>query len=142
MIRPAVVADAAAITPLLGQLGYPAEPEAVAPRLERLLGAADAGAIVADFEDRVIGLAAYQVIELIYRPLPQCRLTALVVDAEHRRRGAATVLVAEIESLARARSCFRIEVTTQPLRADALLLYAALGFQPRPVRLVKPIGSG
>ncbi len=48
-------------------------------------------------------------------------------------------LIDAIESLARARSCFRLEVTTQPQRTDALGFYVALGFQERPRRLVKPL---
>jgi GNAT superfamily N-acetyltransferase len=141
VIRPAVAGDAAAIAPLLGQLGYPTGSEAVAPRLGRLLDSADTGAVVAELQERVIGLATYQLTELIYRPLPQCRLTALVVDARYRRRGVARQLVAEIESIARASGCFRIEVMTQPSSGDALGLYATLGFEPRPVRLVKVLPS-
>ena len=142
MIRAPIADDAPAIAPLLAQLGYPTDPRAVTPRLERLLHVEDTGAVVAELRDRVIGLASYQLTEVIYRPLPQCRLTALVVDGEHRRRGVARALVAAIESIASSRGCFRIEVTTQPSRTDALGLYAALGFEPRPERLVKALASG
>ena len=80
--------------------------------------------------------------DLIYRSRPQCRITALSVRADHRRRGIARALLAAVEAIAPQRDCFRVELTTRPGRADALSLYEACGFDDRPHRLAKRLGDG
>ena len=64
-------------------------------------------------------------------------ITALVVDDRHRRRGIAYALLHTIEESAVDHGCFRLEVTTQSDRADALAFYIAAGFDERPRRLIK-----
>jgi GNAT superfamily N-acetyltransferase len=132
--------DAEAIAPLLAQLGYPSSPDEVRERLARLAARADAGVLVADLAGEIVGVAGYQVMDLLERSQPQCRITTLVVRDDRRRCGAATALLDAIESAARAHGCFRLEVTTRPRRADATGFYFAVGFQERPLRLVKPLG--
>ncbi|MGH2883851.1 MAG: GNAT family N-acetyltransferase [Solirubrobacteraceae bacterium] len=138
-IRVAGQRDADAIAPLLGQLGYPASSLELGERLERLADHPDAEVLVAELDGEVVGVAAYQLIDLLERPDPQCRITALVVDDRYRRRGVAFALVHTIEESARDLGCFRLEVTTRTERADALAFYRAAGFKERPHRLVKPI---
>lgn len=139
MIRPATLSDGAALVPLLEQLGYPTPLTELGPRLAGLLGAPDTGALVAESDQRVVGLATFHVFSLIYRPLPHCRLTALVVSPDHRRRGIGAALVRAVEGIAIERGCFRLELTTQPGRDDAVAFYAAMGFAERPHRLVKAL---
>jgi ribosomal protein S18 acetylase RimI-like enzyme len=141
LIRPVRMTDATAIAALLGELGYPAEADDVVARLERVLGR-DSGILVYDLEREAVGLVTYQLIHLLYRSLPQCRITALVVREDRRRRGIARALLRAVESLARERGCFRLEVTTRPDRDDALGLYIASGFCERPRRLVKRLDDG
>jgi GrpB-like predicted nucleotidyltransferase (UPF0157 family)/GNAT superfamily N-acetyltransferase len=141
-IRPARFIDATAIAALLGELGYPTEVDDARARLERLRGRDDCGALVYVVERKPVGLVTYQLIELIYQPRPQCRITALVVRADHRRRGIARALIDAIESVARERDCYRLEVTTRQDRPHALSLYLACGFHERPRRLVKMLAAG
>jgi len=139
-IRPASVADATAIAPLLAELGYPAELETVAARLGRITdGAGRAGVLLAEAGSAPAALIAYQLIEHLERPAPTCRITALVTSAEHRRRGVAARLLAAVEELARERGCDRLEVTTRPHREDALGFYLDAGFAERPRRLVRSL---
>ena len=91
--------------------------------------------------DGPVGLITYHVFDLIYRPGPQCRITALAVRADRRRHGIARALLEAIEAIALARGCHRVELTTRPDRADALSFYEACGFEERPRRLVKPLGN-
>jgi ribosomal protein S18 acetylase RimI-like enzyme len=137
MIRAARSADAAQVADLLAELGYPTTTGDAQHRLARLLARDDAGVLVADAAGEVIGVAAYQLLELLERAQPQCRLTALVVRADTRRLGVARALVADVEALACAHGCFRVEVTTRASREDALDFYTAAGFTVRPHRLVK-----
>jgi GNAT superfamily N-acetyltransferase len=139
-IRPAVAADASDIAELLDELGYSDDVPIVRARLERLTAQEDAGVVVAVIDGTVAAVAAYQLMELLERREPQCRITTLVVRAAKRRRGLATALVTAIESIAAARGCFRLEVTTGLQRRAARDFYLALGFQERPRRLVKPLG--
>lgn len=136
-VRAASPADAGKIAELLGDLGYEGDRKDVDGRLNRLLGRRDAGALVAVTAENPIALASFQIIDLLERGEPQCRVTALVTGQEHRRRGAATALIRAVESAARERGCFRLEVTTRPDRNAALHFYAELGFRQRPHRLVK-----
>jgi GNAT superfamily N-acetyltransferase len=138
-IRVAGQRDTEAIAPLLGQLGYPASALELGERLERLTYHPDAEVLVAELDDEVVGVAAYQVIDLLERPDPQCRVTALVVDDRYRRRGVAYALLHTIEESARDAGCFRLEVTTRPDRAEALAFYLAAGFDERPRRMIKPL---
>jgi GNAT superfamily N-acetyltransferase len=138
-IRVAGQRDTEAIAPLLGQLGYPATSLELGERLERLTDHPDAEVLVAELDAEVVGVAAYQLIDLLERPDPQCRITALVVDDRYRRRGVAFALLHTIEESALDLGCFRLEVTTRTERADALAFYRAAGFDERPHRLVKPL---
>ena len=125
-IRPASTEDAEAIAPLLTELGYPVEPEAVRARLDRIATSGDrTGVLLAELEGVPAALT--------------CRITALVTDREHRRRGAAAGLLAAVAELARQGGCERLEVTTRPDRDDALGFYLGAGFTERPRRLVRSL---
>jgi len=139
VIRPAEAGDADAIAPLLGELGYPTHAPETSDRLRRLLDDLDAGVLVAEAGDEVLGVAAYDLVWTLHRSPPQCRITTLVIDARHRRRGVGKALIDALESLAYERGCFRLEVTTRPRRTDALAFYESLGFGDRPHRLAKAL---
>jgi GNAT superfamily N-acetyltransferase len=136
-VRPATVEDAAAIAPLLAELGYPTEVPELRARLARIIAAEPTGVLLAEVDRSLAGLIAYQLIQHLERPSPTCRITALVIDARHRRRGGARALVEAVAEVARGHDYDRLEVTTQPDRADALALYLELGFEERPRRLVR-----
>jgi ribosomal protein S18 acetylase RimI-like enzyme len=44
-------------------------------------------------EHEAVGLVTYQRVHLLYRPRPHCRVTALVVRQDRRRRGIARALL-------------------------------------------------
>ena len=64
---------------MLGQLGYPAEPDQLERRLERLDGELFVAA-----DDEPVGLAALQIMHVLQRDAPSARLTALVVREDAR----------------------------------------------------------
>ena len=139
-VRPASADDAAAIAPLLAELGYPTEAGTVRARLERIASDSDrAGVLIAEAEGALAALIAYQLIEHLERAAPTCRITALVTDPQHRRRGVAARLLTAVEELARERGCDRLEVTTRPRREEALAFYLGAGFTERPRRLVRSL---
>ena len=141
-IRRARSSDAPAVALLLGDLGYPTDEHDAAAQLARVLDRDDASVLVYDDDGEPAGLIAYHVFDLIYRPRPQCRITALSVRADRRRRGIARALLEAVEAIALERGCVRVELTTRPGRADALSFYEACGFEDRPHRLAKRLGEG
>ena len=140
-IRRARPQDAEALSPLLEALGYPTDTSELRARLERLLASSEGEVVVAEENARLVGLATFQIFELIYRSRPQCRLTALVVGPDNRRRGVGRALLHEVERTARERGCFRIELTTRATRSEALSFYTALGYAERRRRLAKQLSE-
>lgn len=140
-IRSATPADAARIADLLGQLGYPAARAAIPARLERMLAEPGQSVLVAVRGEAVVGLATVIVRHVLVDDAPFARLAALVVDEEARGAGIGTALVIEAEAIARAAGCSLIEVTSGDHRPRAHDFYRALGFEERPRRFVKRLGS-
>lgn len=138
-VRPARASDVDAIAVLLGDLGYPTEVDDAGAQLARLLDRDDEDVLVYEDGGEPVGLIAYHVFDLIYRSRPQCRITALVVRADRRRRGIARALLEAVEAIARERGCYRVELTTRVNRANAMGFYTACGYQDRPHRLAKSL---
>ena len=140
LVRPARADDRQALARLLGRLGYPVTPEALARRLERLRSDRHALLLVAEADGVVAGLAALHIVPLLESDRPLGRLTAIVVEPRARRAGVGRTLVGAVESAARSAGCDRLEVTSGADRATAHGFYLALGFKDAPRRFVKPIG--
>jgi hypothetical protein len=79
-VREAEPGDLAAITRLVGQLGYPSSEPAVAGRLERLAEDPRSWVFVALDGERVVGLASVHLMPILERDDPTARITAMVVD--------------------------------------------------------------
>ena len=131
-VRRAAPEDLPGLAVLLDQLGYPAESEEIARRLERLDGELFVAA-----GDEPLGLAALQLMHVLQRDEPSARLTALVVREDARGRGVARALVVAVEAAARAAGCAQLHVTTANHRADAHAAYRALGFEDTGQRFAK-----
>ncbi len=134
----AVAADLPAFPELLAQLGYPTDPAALPGRVERIR-AGGGRVLVARAGDRVLGLIALAFLPLIHHERPLARISALVVDQAARGRGVGRRLVAEVERIARAAGCDRIEVMSANHRAAAHAFYGALGYTEKPKRFVKAL---
>jgi GNAT superfamily N-acetyltransferase len=141
-IREARVEDAAALTALLAELGYPDTSERVAARVREFDGSAAASLIlVAEDEGTLVGAASATVMPLLHEDGSWCRLSALVVAQGSRRRGVGRELVAELEGRARAVGCRYLEVTSgeRPGREAAHAFYEALGLEQVSRRYLKEL---
>jgi GNAT superfamily N-acetyltransferase len=136
--RDATTADADAVARLLGQLGYPAGPDEVSPRLERL-GIVGDRVLVAELGDEVIALAHLQVTPTIEYDRPAAKIGALVVDESHRGEGVGRALVEALEQEARARGCVVMFLTTSARRTDAHEFYRRVGLEETGKRFTKSL---
>lgn len=127
-IRRAVIQDAARLAELSGALGYPAAPEAVGTRLERLLQHDGDVVFVAQVSaGRVVGWLHGAEQELLESGR-RCEILGLVVAAEHRGQGIGRLLVAAVERWAGARGLELVAVRSNVKRSESHPFYERLGY--------------
>ena len=139
-IRNADSVDGEALVPLLDELGYEVEADALADRIGRL-GRAGEPVLVAKLGEALVGCLTWHVVPVLHRPKPVGRITLLVVTAKARRRGVGRALVEAAETRLRQRGCGMIEVTSNEKRKGAHAFYRRVGFERTSYRFVKPLGS-
>lgn len=135
-VRAADLADAPAVASLLGELGYPSSEEQAR---ERLVAAADDGAVVllAEQGGRVVGLIAARRAPYFPDGSLQMRITAMVVATSHRRRGVGRTLIDAVTHLAVEQGCSALELTTAERRTEAHRFYESLGFARASLRFLR-----
>jgi GNAT superfamily N-acetyltransferase len=125
-LRPATAADAAAIAPLLTELGYPTAAADVPARLERTV--ADGGAVLIAIDgDTPLGVIALTSYQVLHAPGPVGYITALVTAPAARGRGVGRAMVDAAKAWAEARGCVRLAVGSAEHRADAHAFYPRCG---------------
>lgn len=138
-IRDARLSDAQSLAALVGQLGYPTSGEAIVGRLKRLLSSEADRIVVAEVGGEVVGLACLHTSHSVAYDEPAAKLSAIVVDELHRRRGVGEALVQEMEREAKRRRCCLILLTTATHRDDAHAFYERIGFEETGRRFAKPL---
>lgn len=128
-MRDARFEDAEAMSRLCAQLGYPAQPTMMGPRLARIQRDPNARVFIAETEGAPIGLATVHLRHTMNHEAPIAQLTLLVVDETQRSRGVGRALVDAAERWARAQGSHRIVVTTALQRADAHVFYERIGYR-------------
>ncbi len=141
-VRRAARADAAALAPLLGALGYPAEPAAVAARLEALSGSARDAVLMAKAGGEALRALALHWGAVLHLPAPVARIASLVVAEGARNRGVGALLVREASALAEAEGGAELELTTGMRRHAAHAFYAAQGFTWASLRFGRALDGG
>ena len=134
-IRNAVAADAAALSALLGELGYPADARELPDRLAALEHDGNALALVAEIDGAVAGLVTAHVIRALVSSAPIAWLTSLVVVEHARGRGVGEALVRAAETWALERGAARMAVTSALHRTGAHEFYERIGYARTGVRL-------
>ncbi|MDQ0576627.1 GNAT family N-acetyltransferase [Agromyces albus] len=130
LIRLADATDSAAIASLLGELGYPTTPSAVAARFVRVASSAqDAAWLALDDDGEPIGFAAGHHTWVYVLDAPVAELTSLVVTEASRGTGAGRALVDAFEAWCAAAGCVRASVASSFRRVDAHAFYERLGYE-------------
>jgi GNAT superfamily N-acetyltransferase len=83
------------------------------------------------------GLLSLRMVPYLSQDVPYAEVTELIVLAEHRHKGIATLLMAQAEFLARQRGCTAVQVRAWHNNQDADPFYRAAGFEPLEVGFVK-----
>lgn len=142
-IRPITREDAAAVAALSGQLGYPVAAEAIAARLERLLGRDDQLVLAAVAADGALAGWIHAAEQDLVEAERRCEILGLVVDGRRRRGGIGRGLVAEAERWAASRGLRQMSVRSNVRREESHPFYQAQGYDRVKTQQVyrKPIGG-
>jgi GNAT superfamily N-acetyltransferase len=138
-VREVRVADAGRIAELLGQLGYPADEDAVGRRLERLERSETDATWVAEADGELVGLVGIHVSQVLAYDGDAAKVSEIVVDDRYRRRGIGARLMEVAEGEARRRGCVVLFLTTAERRKDAHAFYRRLGFEETGRRFAKSL---
>ena len=138
-VREATLADAPALAPLLGELGYPVAAAELVPRMRRMLARDDEKILIAERDRSALGVLALHVFPALAYDADLALIMALVVTEEARGLGVGRRLIDRASALARSLGARRLMVTTHVRRADAHAFYERLGFELTGRRYVRPI---
>lgn len=128
-IRFAAPGDAAHISPLCRQLGYPASEDVVRRRLARIVHEEEHAFYVAEEAGgAVVGWVHVYVSPLIVADR-HAGLGGLVVDEGYRKRGIGRRLMQQAESWARERGCWALQLSSNVVRGQAHIFYEKLGYE-------------
>jgi GNAT superfamily N-acetyltransferase len=138
MIRPATPSDAAVLSGLLGQLGYPASESDIPARLKALEDFPRAAAFVAaDGYGEVVGLVTAHVFPSIHDNGPVAWLTTLVVLEDVRGAGIGSALVRHVEQWAERNGAKRLSVSSGLQRTATHEFYQKRGYENTGLRFSK-----
>ena len=139
IVRDAEDSDCEAIAKLLAALGYPQTPDVAAQRIRKLGKRLHARVLVALHDSEIVGLLSLHIIPLLHLSGNLCRVTALVVSEEHRRKHIGQRLLHVAEAYAKSNDCVKVEITSGDQRCDAHTFYQQVGYQEVSRRFVKMI---
>lgn len=137
--RRATEADADPVAALLTELGYASTAADVVDRMQRALHSDTSYLLVAQSGHDVIGLIAAELVPYFPNGSTVCRVTALVVASQNRRRGLGEQLLARATDFARDHGCSGIELTSAHHRLDAHRFYERLGFSRTSLRFFRSL---
>lgn len=138
-LRPAVPADAAELARLFTELGHPCTAAAIEARWASWSAAGNTALVAQGVDGGLLGVATLHRTDVLHRPRPVGRISALVVDARWRGAGIGRALVAACEREHRERGCGLLEVTSNLRRAEAHAFYERLGYDRTSYRFAKSV---
>jgi ribosomal protein S18 acetylase RimI-like enzyme len=126
--RPATTADAAALRPLLDQLGYALSEAEIAARIERVAAAGDHELLVVEEPDGALAAMLHVYGRAAVEKPPEAVVQALVVRDGLRGRGLGRKLMALAENWASSHGYGHVSLSSQVDRAAAHEFYRRLGY--------------
>jgi len=136
-IRTATATDAVALAALLSQFGgLSVEPTQISENLA-IVRKAKAGTVVGELNG-IVGCCSWAVIPTLHRGLVG-RLTALVVDAGHRRHGVATAMLSAVEQVLAKAGCRQIEAMSDIAINNSHGFFRSRNFEQTSYRFMRAI---
>lgn len=135
--RPATVNDAAVLSGLLVQLGYPDTAPFITAKLAAIGTDPAARCWVAGCDERVLGFLSLHILPQIALPGDFARISYFCIDEIARGRGVGKTLLGHAELYARELGCDRMEVHCHQRRVDAHRFYVREGFAESPKYFIK-----
>jgi hypothetical protein len=138
-IRTCTPDDAAAVSTLLGELGYTVPVRQATENIQELSKTGADPILVAVADGRVVGLLAAHLCRMLQYATPAVRVTALAVERRARRRGVGRLLMEHAEQIGSTAGCEFVELTSAMNRTDAHAFYRNIGYEPNSIRFRKPL---
>jgi hypothetical protein len=138
-IRACTPDDSAAVSTLLGELGYTVSIRQATEYIQELSRSGSDPIFLAVANGQVLGLLASHLCRMLIYAWPVMRITALVVDLRARRRGVGRLLMEHAERTAAAAGCELIELTSGMHLTEAHAFYRSIGYEPNSLRFRKPL---
>jgi len=141
-IRSANAGDAAALSLLLGQLGYPSDVRDIPARLEKLYAGPGSTVLVAETADgEVVAAVTVHLFQALHTNEPTAWLTAVVVEENARDQGVGAAIVEYAERWAIQHGAQKISLTSATRRQRAHQFYKDHGYEQTGVRLAKDLAT-
>jgi GNAT superfamily N-acetyltransferase len=130
--RPATHSDAAQVLSLLEEImGHhgvtPPQPVHLSATVSTILAASDHLLLVAEEQDRLVGMCALIFSQSTWSASLVCELQDVLVTESHRRTEVGRGLVRAAEEIAWARGCSRLFLLAESWNLDAHAFYRSLG---------------
>ena len=126
-VRPVSVTDADDVARLTTQLGYDADPSAIAATLGRILSRQDQQFFVAELDGRPVGWVHALAAEYVESGAFVV-IGGLVVDKNYRRKGVGRLLLQHAEGWAKEKGFSIVRLSSSTSRAAAHEFYQQLGY--------------
>lgn len=140
-VREARSDDAADLARLLTELGHPTTAESITTRWEHWSRSDSAAFVAEDERGRILGLVTTHRMEVLHRPRPVGRITALIVDPSARGLGIGKTLVRHVEASFAAAGCGLLEVTSHAKLTDAHAFYEHVGYERTSTRFARTLAN-
>lgn len=138
-VRAATAADADALAALLNQLVDASLTGPVAAENLASAHKAKGGMVVAELNE-IVGCCGWAIVATVHRGAIG-RLTALVVDKAHRRRGIGTAMLAAAESALAKAGCRQVEAMSDITINNSHNFFRSLKFEQTSYRFVRAVGE-
>ena len=127
-IRHITPEDAAAVTILSRQLGYPLSTEQIHQNINAVVASKNHDAFVAELDGKVIGWIGVEQTIMIESD-PYCEINGLVIDENFRGKGIGKLLIEKAKQWGREKGNDKLKLRCNVMRTETHLFYQRLGFK-------------
>jgi ribosomal protein S18 acetylase RimI-like enzyme len=142
-IREATLADASAIVRLIAEhaASFDEQTPITEAYVATYLASPTSKILVAEVQNRVVGLLSYSIRPDLFHAAPSCYLEELIVEQAARGHGVGSALVAELLSRLTPVACAEISVAVMPDNDRAIKFYQRQGLTEEALYLEKHLAS-